>query len=397
MPVLFLIVFIDLLGFGVIIPLLPYYAQHFGAAPDKVTLMMAIYSLMQFFAAPIWGQLSDRYGRKPILLISMAGAAISYLCMGLASSLWMLFAARGFAGAMAGNIAAAQAYIADVTKPEDRAKGMGLIGAAFGLGLIFGPAMGGLLGGSDPVAPDFGTPFFVAAAISASAIVSGFFLLKESRSPGQRGAVKFPTIARRIRMLARAVTTPVLGVLVLQFFLVTFVFAGMESTFALWSERAFGWGPAQNGYLFAYAGVIAAGVQGGLIGHLTRRFGEARLVILGAVVLGIGMILITAAAHDLPVLLAAMAALALGAGLGNPSLSSLISRRTPADRQGSVLGIAQSASSLARIAGPAWAGAVFQHFGRNAPYLSGALAMVAGVALAVYSRSLLTRVPQPGE
>src|SRR4051794_6967177 len=167
--ILFLIVFVDLVGFGLVIPLLPFFAERHGAAPETVTLVMATYSAAQLFAGPLWGRLSDRYGRRPVLLASLAGSVAAYLWLGFADELWMLFAARAVQGAMAGNIAAAQAYIADVTTPENRARGMGLIGAAFGLGFILGPAIGGLLAGSDPNAPAVHVPFFLGAALSALA------------------------------------------------------------------------------------------------------------------------------------------------------------------------------------------------------------------------------------
>src|SRR5215813_4693934 len=182
MPVLFFIVFIDLVGFGVVIPLLPFHAERFGAAPDRVTLVMASYSLAQFFFAPLWGRLSDRFGRRPILLVSLVFSVASYLWLGFADALWMLYGARLLAGAGAGNIAAAQAYVADVTPPEGRAKGMGLIGAAFGLGFTVGPALGGLIAGSDPTTAAVARPAFVAAALSAAAFVGTLLFLRESLS-----------------------------------------------------------------------------------------------------------------------------------------------------------------------------------------------------------------------
>src|SRR5580700_89560 len=177
MPILFLIVFVDLVGFGLIIPLLPFYAERFGASPQQVTILMAVYSLMAMLAAPVWGRLSDRIGRRPVLMASMLAAALAYLWLGLASALWMLFAARAFAGACAGNIAAAQAYIADVTPPERRARGMGMIGAAFGLGFIIGPALGGALAGNDLATADLRTPGLIAAALSAIACLGVIVLL----------------------------------------------------------------------------------------------------------------------------------------------------------------------------------------------------------------------------
>src|SRR5205085_6464960 len=180
MPILLLIVFIDLVGFGLVIPLLPFYAERFGASPLQMTLLFAVYSLMSMLAAPLWGRLSDRIGRRPVLMASMAAAALAYLWLGFATQLWMVFAARAFAGACAGNIAAAQAYIADVTPPEKRARGMGMIGAAFGLGFIVGPVLGGLLAGDDLATADLATPGLIAAGLSFIAFLGVVLLLPES-------------------------------------------------------------------------------------------------------------------------------------------------------------------------------------------------------------------------
>ena len=378
---IFLTVFVDLVGFGIIVPLLPFYAEHFHASPETVTLLMAIYSLMQFFSTPLWGALSDRHGRKPVLLASLLGIGLSYLWLAFADSLWALFAARALAGIMAGNIAAAQAYIADVTPPEKRAQGMGLIGAAFGLGFILGPAIGGLLGGEDPAAPRFLGPGLAAAGLSFLALIFAVVALKESLDPAHRTVAGHRALSR-FSALAAGLGDPQLRLTVILLFLVTFVFAGMESTFALWSERAFGWGPAQNGYVFAYTGVLAALVQGGLIRRLAARFGESHLVLQGAVALGLGLLAIPFV-HSLIPLLVAMALLAYGAGVSNPALSSLISLRSPDEARGATLGISQAATSLARILGPALAGLAFGGLGRSGPFLAGAVVMLGVLLLAL--------------
>jgi len=378
---IFLTVFVDLVGFGIIVPLLPFYAEHFHASPETVTLLMAIYSLMQFFSAPLWGALSDRHGRKPVLLASLLGIGLSYLWLAFADSLWALFAARALAGIMAGNIAAAQAYIADVTPPEKRAQGMGLIGAAFGLGFILGPAIGGLLGGEDPAAPRFLGPGLAAAGLSFLALIFAVVALKESLDPAHRTVAGHRALSR-FSALAAGLGDPQLRLTVILLFLVTFVFAGMESTFALWSERAFGWGPAQNGYVFAYTGVLVALVQGGLIRRLAARFGESHLVLQGAIALGLGLLAIPFV-HSLVPLLVAMALLAYGAGVSNPALSSLISLRSPDEARGATLGISQAATSLARILGPALAGLAFGGLGRSGPFLAGAVVMLGVLLLAL--------------
>jgi MFS transporter, DHA1 family, tetracycline resistance protein len=398
MPTLFLIVFVDLVGFGLVIPLLPFYAVRFAASAEQVTALLAVYSLMQLFAAPLWGRLSDRVGRRPVLMISMAASVLAYLWIGSATALWMLFAARALAGACAGNIAAAQAYIADITKPEERAKGMGLIGAAFGLGFIIGPALGGLLAGHDPATADVQTPAWVAAGFSFVALCGVFLLLRESLPADRRGMGE-PSRGR-VSAILDVLGRPVLSRLILIFFLVILAFAAMESTFALWAIEQFGWGPGQVGYVFSYVGVLSAILQGGLIGALTRRFGEERLLLCGLALIGIGL-LIMPPAHSVPLLAPAISALALGMGLTQPSLNSLISRRAGREEQGEVLGVSQSVGSLSRVLGPAAAGLFFGEFGRNAAFFWGA-ALVAAALLVAFKLTRRLGVakltgPEPAE
>lgn len=377
MTVLFAIVFIDLIGFGLVIPLLPFYAELHGASPELVTLAMASYSAAQLVAAPILGRLSDRWGRRPILIVSLAGSTLSYLWLGFAYGLWVIFASRLLAGACAGNIAAAQAYIGDVTRPEERARGMGMIGAAFGLGFILGPALGGLLAGSEPTPQALALPAFVAAGLSFLALLGVLFVLPESLPPERRGARS----RKRSEMVLDALRRPEMRRLVLLYFIVIVAFAGMETTFAMWAERQFGWGPAQVGGVLAYVGVLSAAVQGGLIGRLARRFGEERLLVAGLAAICVGLI-VTPLAYSLPALLGGTAFMALGMGLTQPSISSLLSRAAGRERQGETMGVAQSAGSFARIVGPALAGVLFGAFGRQAPFWSGALILAVAVLLA---------------
>jgi MFS transporter, DHA1 family, tetracycline resistance protein len=378
-PTLFLIVFVDLVGFGLVIPLLPFYAVRFAASPQEVTALLAVYSLAQLVTAPLWGRLSDKIGRRPVLLFSLTASAFAYLWLGGATALWMLFAARAFAGACAGNIAAAQAYIADVTRPEERARGMGLIGAAFGLGFIIGPALGGLIAGNDPATADIETPAWIAAGLSMLAFCGVLLLLSESLPAGVRSrAVAHNRIGAVVEVLHR----PVLSRLILVFFLVILAFAGMESTFALWAMGEFGWGPRQVGYVFAYVGILSAVLQGGLIGRLTRRFGEERLLLCGLALIGAGLLLMTLA-HNLAVLVVAVTGLSLGMGLSQPSLNSLISRRAGNEEQGEVMGVSQSVGSLSRVLGPFAAGFCFAAFGRNAAFLWGAALVALALLLAL--------------
>ena len=378
MPTLFLIVFVDLVGFGLVIPLLPYYAVRYGASPQQVTILLAVYSLVQLVAAPLWGRLSDRIGRRPVLMASLIASAAAYLWLGFAHALWMLFAARALAGAGAGNIAAAQAYIADVTTPENRARGMGMIGAAFGFGFIIGPALGGLLAGSDPSTADLATPAWVAAGLSSTALFGVLFLLKESLPPDRRG---HGPAKSRLAAVSGALRRSVLAQLILVFFLVILAFSGMESTFALWAMRQFHWGPEEVGYVFAYVGVLSAILQGGLLGRLATRFGEERLLLVGLALIGVGL-LVLPLPRGIPLLGLALSALALGMGLVQPSLNSLISRRAGREEQGEVLGVSQSVGSLARVIGPGVAGFLFAGLGRDSPFLLGAALIAAALILA---------------
>ena len=379
MSTLFLIVLIDLIGFGLVIPLLPFYAVRFGATAPEVTWLLATYSLMQLVAAPLWGRLSDRLGRRPVLMASMAASAVAYLWLGAANALWMLFAARALAGACAGNIAAAQAYIADITKPEERAHGMGMIGAAFGLGFIFGPALGGFLAGNNPASANLATPAWLAAALSGTALCGVLFVLRESHPVERRGVAQ---AQGRIGLIFGALRQPVLSRLIVIFFLVILAFAAMEGIFALWALRQLDWGPATVGYVFAYLGLLSAIMQGGLTRRLTKRYGEEKLLLAGLVLLGVGLVIVPFA-RGLAVLIGAFAALAIGLGLVQPALNSLISRRAGREDQGQVLGVTQSVGSLARVIGPPMAGYLFAGLGRGSPFLGGAVVVALAFFLAL--------------
>ena len=395
MAILFLIVFTDLVGFGLIIPLLPFYGEHFQATPAEVGALMAIYSLAQFIAAPLWGRLSDRVGRKPVLALSLLGSTLSYAWLAYSESLWMLFAARAMGGFMAGNIATAFAYVADVTTPANRAKGMGIVGAAFGLGFIFGPAIGGILAGADPMHADYRTPALIAAALSALAMLLTVLILPESLPRSVRQAHRAMPRADRWQALARALRRPSVGRLIAIAFLATFVFAGIETTFAMWSRRRFGWGPEQNGYLFAFIGLISATVQGGLVGRLAKHFGEHRLVVAGAATLAIGILAVPLAA-SVPLLAIAMLAVALGFGLMTPSLNSLVSLSVDAGVQGGTMGVTRSATTLARVLGPGWAGLLFEYLGKDWPFFAGAVIMACVIIVALPLEQMQADHVQPG-
>jgi MFS transporter, DHA1 family, tetracycline resistance protein len=373
--IIFLTVFIDLIGFGIIIPLMPFYAETFGATALTVGLLSTSFSFMQFVFAPLWGRLSDRIGRRPVILIGLFGSFVSYLVFGLANSLALLFVARIFAGIAGANISTAQAYMADVTTPENRARGMGLVGAAFGLGFIFGPAIGGFLSRYGYQAPSF-----FASALSLANFVAAWFLLPESLK------ITGSDRRRRTRMdaLRVAATRPGVPSLLLMFFIVTAAFSAFEATFALFSERRFGYTATTIGYVFAYVGVVLSIVQGGLVGRVVKRFGERAIVAPAILLLAIGLALIPAA-YNLPMLLLSCGLLAVGMGFNSPSIQALISRLSHADEQGSVMGVSQSMSSLGRILGPVWGGYVYDRFGTVAPYLAASGLMLVAFVIGVVS------------
>ncbi len=379
MSVLFLIVFVDLIGFGVVIPLLPYYALHFHASPLEVTSLMACYSFAQFFSSPILGRLSDKLGRKPVLVASLVCSVCSYIWLGLADALWMIYAARLLAGAGAGNIAAAQAYITDITTEDKRAKGMGMIGAAFGLGFTLGPAFGGMLAGDDPTNAALARPALAAAFLSGVALILTLLLLKESLPAALRGGTRR---ASRFALAREAFSRTNLRHVILLFFWTSIAFAGVETTFALWATDVFGWGPKQVGWVFFFVGLVLAAIQGGLIGRLTKRFGERQVAIGGTILLTIGLAALPFS-FNLPTVLAVMALLAAGMGLLNPTITSLVSKEAGSTDRGGILGVNQSAQSLSRILGPLFAGLVYSAVGRDAPYYGGAIIMVAVVVMAM--------------
>lgn len=391
LAVLFLTVFLDLVGFGIIIPLLPFYAERFGASPFLVGALMASYSLMQFLVAPLWGRLSDRVGRRPVILVSVAGSTVSMLAFGLAQSYPMLLLARAFAGAAGANLAAAQAYVADVTTREDRARGMGAIGAAFGLGFILGPALGGWFGQFG-----FAVPAFVAAGLALANLALAFLLLPESRPPEARGAASKRWRVLDVRALAELGARPGLRALVVVGFLGTLGFSMMEAMFGLWGSREHGFDQTQTGYVFAFIGVLVAVMQGALIGPLTRRLGERRLLALGLGGLALALALLPVAT-SLPALLGVVALLAVAHGAANPSLFALLSLEADAGEQGGALGLAQSLSALARVLGPLWSGLAFGALGVEWPFWSGALGIVVAlvVALAAFPRLAAPARPAP--
>jgi DHA1 family tetracycline resistance protein-like MFS transporter len=368
--IIFVTVFIDLLGFGIIIPLLPFYAESFGASAFTIGLLGTSFSLMQFLFSPVWGRWSDRIGRKPIILVGLMGSCLSYLGLALSTSLSLLFVARIIGGIAGANIPTAQAYIADVTTPENRARGMGMVGAAFGLGFIFGPALGGVLSRISPEAP-----MWFASALCFANFVAAWFLLPESRS------VDASTRSLgRMEAFRHAFTKPTLLLLLALYFIVTLAFSGFEATFALFSEAKFGYTASTIGFVFAFIGVILAIVQGVLVGKVVKVISERRLIPLAilAISLGIGLIPFV---WNVPTLLGALFVLAVGMGFNNPSLSSMVSRLADPNDQGGILGLASSLASLGRVVGPAFGGYLYDAYGMTTPYLTAAALMMLAFAV----------------
>jgi MFS transporter, DHA1 family, tetracycline resistance protein len=394
---IWLSVAIDLVGFGIVLPLLPLYAEDFGASPFTIGLLVATYSLMQLVFSPVWGRVSDRVGRKPVLVISLAGSAVGSLLIGLAPSLWVLFLGRVVDGVSGASVSVAQAAVTDVASPGERARLLGLLGAAFGLGFVAGPAIGGLAALGDPA-----LPFLIAAAIAAVNAFVAVRRLPETNPRAARGVA-----GRRAGATTAAGETPAAGIetiggrllspgilrLIVVAFLALVAFSGFEATFSLLGERRFGLTLASTGAVFAALGLVLVGVQGGLIHPVVSRWGEVAALRAGLVLDGAGLALL-AGATTWPVLVAALFLLVVGQGLVTPTLSSLVAGRARGDRRGSVLGVQQSAGALARVVGPVAGGWLFQHVGLGAPYVVGAGLALVALALTLGERTGAGPVPQ---
>ncbi len=383
---MFLTVFIDLIGFGIIIPLLPLYAKEFGASGLTVGLLLMSYSLMQFFFAPMWGRLSDRIGRRPVLIISLFTSAIGYTIWGFSHSLAMLFLSRIVAGFGNANLAVAQAYIADVTPEEYRSQGMGMIGAAFGLGFVLGPAIAGIASYFGVHANVLG---FIAAFFSIVDLIFTACCLPEpenrkdgAHNPFSLGAgFYFRTVANKKFALSLFII-----------FISTFAFANMETTLVLLTNQYYNFTMAQNSYLFTGLGLVMVLVQGVLIRRIGKKYPDALLISVGTALIAIGLIL-TPATHNLVVLCLGLIILATGSGINNPANSSLLSKLAPKEETGGVMGIGQSMSTLGRIVGPVAGGYLFDTMGASSPYWLGASCMLLACLLSFKLPRMQTIVP----
>jgi multidrug resistance protein len=369
--VIFLTIFVNLIGFGIIIPLLPFYAETFGASPIVIGLLFAVFSICQLAAAPALGELSDRHGRRPVLIFSLAGTVVSFAMLALAHSVTMLFLARIVDGLSGGNISTARAYVADVTEPKDRARAYGLIGAAFGLGFILGPALSGVL-----VKVSYTAPIWAAALITLVATGVAWRWLPETVHRAHAGTGNpfrfLPDLLRRAglrRMLAID-------------FVYWFAFAIFQTTFALFASRRFGFDASHTGYVFSAFGVLGALVQAVCIRPVARRLGDKRTFVVGLCSTVAGLIA-AALAPSVLWLYLSLVPLALGIGFGHPTMASLVSRAAHGDEQGRVQGAASALESLGRTIGPIWGNASLQHLGDATPYLSAAGCLVMTLLMTV--------------
>lgn len=377
MAVLFLIVFIGLLGFGITIPLFPFYAQRFGASPEVITWTMAVFTIGQMVATPFWGRLGDAVGRRPVLVLTLLGISASYVMLAWADSLALVIASRVLGGLMAGNISAAFAYVADVTTPEQRAGALGRISAGLGLGFMLGPALGGVLAGPEVATANYVLPALAAAALSFVAMLATLLFLPESLAPEHRrpwgragqlpraaGGVGRPGGVRGdfLRLVAAAALFHV-------------AMSTMESVFSLWANDVFRLGPSSIGVVFFVMGGIQAFIQGALMGVLTRRVGEKRVALGSGILLVLGLGVLAAATARWHLWLGVVV-FSLGVGLMGPALSSLVSRTAGPSEHGSVMGWFQSAGAVGRIIGPGLSGILYAQAGFAAPFAFAAAIMV---------------------
>ena len=391
-------IFIDFTGFGLIIPLLPFWAQHLGANAVGVGLILTIYALAQFIFTPILGSLSDRYGRRPVIITSLVIEAIALALTALANTLPLLFIARFIGGVGSSNIGSAQAVVSDVTPPTGRARGMGLIGAAIGMGFVVGPAIGGVLA---PLGP--AVPFWAAMGVAIVNTLLVALFLPETRKRGVTAveAYKGKGFSVLLAGWQQALRHPVVTRLAIINLLFNVAFTAMEAIYPLFSQHVFGWTAMQNGYIFTYVGIVIVIMQGGLIGRLVKRFGERTLLIAGLIMLAIGLGLLPWSTQ-LGLMLVALGILSAGDGAVTPTISTLLSFASSVDTQGETLGFAQGLAGLGRIVGPLIAGSFYAFAGPGSPFLMGAGLIIVALLIALSTLPVNKRteeqpVPHAGE
>jgi len=376
-PALIAVIFINMLGFGIIVPLLPFYAKSFNAPAWQIALIFSAYSVGAFFGEPFWGRLSDKYGRKPLLISTIMGNCLCYLALAFAPNIWAAFVIRLIGGLAAGNGAVVQGYISDVTPPEKRARQLSYQGAAWNVGLIVGPSIGGVFAHPNLGPIGFQVPLFIASGLAALCVVAIMLFIRESNTREQ-------TITQRPsrwRAIGDAVGHPIIGRLMLLTFMVGFAFTGIESTFGLWAQAKFEWGPREIGICFAFTGVAAALTQTFVTGRLSERYGEGKM-------LAVGMALTVVAAasqpfsQNMPMVIALMCLTAIGQSVAFPNVGAMISQTADPHRQGQILGLNNATGALARVVGPFCAGLIFPHV-LDGPFWLGAAVVAPAIFLAL--------------
>jgi DHA1 family tetracycline resistance protein-like MFS transporter len=381
------VIFLNIAGFGLVIPLLPFFGQTFQAQAWQITLMFSAFSLGQFIGEPIWGRLSDRIGRKRVLMITIAGMALSYVALAFSPNVWIACLARLAGGLLGGNISTLQGAIADITPPHLRAARMGLMGAAFSAGFMTGPALGGFLAQPQLGTLGFQLPLFVAAGLGLASSLAVIVFVREHKKP----RIDHPHISQAGR-LREAFAHPVISRVVMISFVVMAGFAGVEATYGLFTSHNFGWGPRQVALVFTGIGALGAFCQAIVTGRVVRRFGETRVLTAGLVSMGVGMMIQFVLSTWWPATVIGFAFICIGQSLTFPNISALISHSAPPHRQGEMLGLNMGGMALARIGGPVLAGQMFSWFSPAAPFLFTAIMILPALYFATQIRH---RVPDP--
>jgi DHA1 family tetracycline resistance protein-like MFS transporter len=372
------VVLIGMTGFGIFLPIFPFLSLELGATPTATTIAMGAYSLGQLISSPLWGRLSDRVGRKPVLIIGLAGGVASYVWIAHAATIYDLGAARLFGGLMAGNVGAAFAAAADLADDKTRARNMGLLGAAVGLGFIGGPALGALLIGEAPTREGFALVCYASAALAGLAAFAALVLFRESLTAEARAK----SGAERPRRLAMLMSRPALTRLIVVTFLAIAAQALMETTFGLWADVELAWGPREVGWTLAALGAGAVVLQGGGAGRAARVLGERMTLLIGLVLFAAGFAGL-AVSHEVPTMAASLTALVIGLGLATPALNALTAAQAAESERGAVMGLSQSASALGRVAGPLGAGVLFDQLGSGAPFAVAAVLIMLALFVAL--------------
>lgn len=381
------VIYLMIAGFGLVIPLLPFFAQAFDAPAWQVTLLFSVFSVGQFIGEPFWGRLSDRIGRKPVLIITIGMVGVSYAAFAFAPNIWMALGLRFVNGFFAGNISTLQGALADITPPEKRAGRMGIMAAAFSAGFSTGPAIGGLLAQPSRGALGFQLPLLVAAGFALASALAVILLVRENRPKGAATPLKHAKSAR----IREGFAHPIISRVVMISFIVVIGFAGIEATYGLWTEARFGWGPRQIGLAFMVIGLAGAVFQGLVTGRLARRFGEARVLTAGVVFIGIG-VATQGLSPDWTVAMLGFLFVCFGQSICFPNVSALISRAAPPDRQGEMLSLNTSGMALARIVGPVMAGQAFSMIRPGAPFAISALLILPALW---FAWAVVKRMPRP--